>query len=63
MLLALSDKALLKQQKQSEPFFGSTHNFNGRWPVSEDTVRYDFEEIYKTVGDREFYEFEVELPM
>jgi hypothetical protein len=63
MLSVRSERSLERQRADSESTGGSWSSSNGRWPVSEGTVRYDFEEVYETLGDREEYDLEVEFPM
>ena len=63
MLSIKSDQALAADRKASEFSGGTITSFNGRWPVQEGSVRYDFEDVYEVVGDKEWYELEVQLPM
>jgi hypothetical protein len=63
MLLVRSPEALEKERKKLQETGGSySMTNNGRWPVNEGTVRYDFEEHLENVGDRDGYDFTIELP-
>jgi hypothetical protein len=64
MLLIQSPESLERRRKESgSSGFMSWSSDDGRLPAMPGTVRYDFEEIYEKVGDREEYDFEIELPM
>jgi hypothetical protein len=35
----------------------------GRWPARRGTARYDFEEVYKGITEREELDFDIEFSM
>jgi hypothetical protein len=65
MLLVRSHESLERRRKDEENNYGmvSMSGSGGRWPVQRGSVRYDFEEIYGEVGDKEEHDFEVEFTM
>jgi hypothetical protein len=36
---------------------------SGRWPASRGTSRYDFEERYDGITEKDEFDFEIEFPM
>jgi hypothetical protein len=64
-MLLLTSQETLERRRTEDNTYGSvtTSGYSGRWPVQRGEIRYDFEEIYGKVGDREEYDFEIEFPM
>ena len=64
MLLVQSQESLERSRRDRENTHGMVSmSSGGRWPVQRGSVRYDFEEVYEEVGDKEEYDFEIEFPM
>lgn len=62
MLLVDSERKLEEQREMAQRSGSSTTHYMGdRWPAGSGVSRYDFEEVYGKVGDREEYNFEVDL--
>jgi len=65
MLLVRTQESLERFRKDMDNTHGyiSMSGSGGRWPVQRGQVRYDFEEVYGQMGDKEEFDFEIEFPM
>jgi hypothetical protein len=65
MLLVQTQESLERRRRDSEDRSGMIMmgDRSGRWPASRGTSRYDFEERYDGITEKDEFDFEIEFPM